>query len=217
MEINKCTTRVGWIDFCKGIGIFLVVLGHILRDVIAVDYIYSFHMPLFFFLSGLVFNAGKYDWKTLLKSRFNSLLLPYVFFYLLTLVYYIIVESHFRQIEVSALQSIAGMFVAAQIDGLMEHNGILWFLPCLFVVELLCFAVSRINDIKKEILAVISLAAIGFLVRTPLPWCLNIAMVCLQFFFIGRVYKLLSSRVVAQLCVGGINGLQHFAWLYYLV
>jgi fucose 4-O-acetylase-like acetyltransferase len=58
MEINKCTTRVGWIDFCKGIGIFLVVLGHILRDVIAVDYIYSFHMPLFFFLSGLVSNAG---------------------------------------------------------------------------------------------------------------------------------------------------------------
>ena len=180
--MSGSVSRISWIDFCKGIGIFLVVLGHTLRDKNIVMYIYSFHMPLFFFLSGIVFNSTKFDWKTLLKSRFNSLLLPYVFFYLITLFYYIVVESHFRSIGVTSLQSFAGMFLAAQIEDYMSHNGILWFLPCLFVVELLCFTVKSIGDTKKEIFVVLLLTFSGFLIKTPLPWCLNIAMVCLQFF-----------------------------------
>ena len=58
--------RMRWIDYAKGVGIFLVVLGHTLRSLVnssilesstavsAIDqWIYAFHMPLFFFLSGL--------------------------------------------------------------------------------------------------------------------------------------------------------------------
>jgi len=58
--------RVQWVDYAKGIGIFLVVFGHTLRGlvnssiletstiVVSIDqWIYSFHMPLFFYLSGL--------------------------------------------------------------------------------------------------------------------------------------------------------------------
>ncbi|MCV3214943.1 acyltransferase family protein [Plectonema radiosum NIES-515] len=58
--------RLHWVDYAKGIGIFLVVVGHILRGLVNssileesklllfVDrWIYGFHMPLFFFISGL--------------------------------------------------------------------------------------------------------------------------------------------------------------------
>ncbi|MBH8553904.1 acyltransferase [Nostocaceae cyanobacterium CENA357] len=58
--------RLYWVDYAKGIGIFLVVVGHILRGLVNssilqpttllnfVDsWIYAFHMPLFFFISGL--------------------------------------------------------------------------------------------------------------------------------------------------------------------
>ena len=51
-----------WIDYAKVIGIFLVVFGHVLQGQIACssdnilkllwDYIYLFHMPLFFMISG---------------------------------------------------------------------------------------------------------------------------------------------------------------------
>ena len=57
-----------WVDYAKAIGIILVVYGHVARGVfnaglpmdearfVLVDsIIYSFHMPLFFFLSGLFF------------------------------------------------------------------------------------------------------------------------------------------------------------------
>jgi fucose 4-O-acetylase-like acetyltransferase len=58
--------RIGWVDTAKGLGIILVVLGHVLRGLVASNiltltptaafidaWIYAFHMPLFFFLSGL--------------------------------------------------------------------------------------------------------------------------------------------------------------------
>lgn len=58
--------RLHWVDYAKGIGIFLVVVGHVLRGLVnssilqpsallfLVDrWIYGFHMPLFFFISGL--------------------------------------------------------------------------------------------------------------------------------------------------------------------
>ena len=58
--------RLHWVDYAKGIGIFLVVVGHVLRGLLSssilkpspwlnfVDqWIYAFHMPMFFFISGL--------------------------------------------------------------------------------------------------------------------------------------------------------------------
>jgi fucose 4-O-acetylase-like acetyltransferase len=57
--------RVSWVDGAKGIGIVLVVFGHVFLGLaaaglagagplrVAVDAVYTFHMPLFFFLAGL--------------------------------------------------------------------------------------------------------------------------------------------------------------------
>lgn len=66
LDSGKNFKRIVWIDYAKGIGIFLVVFGHVLRGLVSssilqtstleqsVDqWIYAFHMPLFFFLSGL--------------------------------------------------------------------------------------------------------------------------------------------------------------------
>ena len=56
--------RINWVDIAKGIGIVLVLLGHAPRDSMRMQYplidflyyfIYSFHMPLFFFLAGMIF------------------------------------------------------------------------------------------------------------------------------------------------------------------
>ena len=51
--MDTSNRRIEWIDIAKGIGILLVILGH----TIALKYskvLYTFHMPLFFLLSGLV-------------------------------------------------------------------------------------------------------------------------------------------------------------------
>jgi len=61
------TNRSGWVDYAKAIGIILVVYGHVARGLynagiafpeplysLTDSVVYSFHMPLFFFLSGII-------------------------------------------------------------------------------------------------------------------------------------------------------------------
>lgn len=76
------------VDFLKGIAILLVVIGHFNPVKQVGNFIYSFHMPLFFFLSGITFwysfgkklnreNSKKLISEVLMKRVF-SLCLPYV-------------------------------------------------------------------------------------------------------------------------------------------
>lgn len=75
-------TRKVSIDIAKGIGISLVVLGH-LNDYfgasipVAYKFIYLFHVPLFFFLSGLFFKE-KEGLGDCLKKKFFRLYIPYL-------------------------------------------------------------------------------------------------------------------------------------------
>ena len=127
--------RVGYIDIARGIGILLVVLGH--NDFGYVSpfgyrLIYSFHMPLFFFLSGYFLNASV-PFVDFLKKRFNSLLKPY--FFTIFLIYF--TSLSFGKMGIAtALQRIAKSLYASTIyiDWVQ-----LWFLPHLFIVGLYAY------------------------------------------------------------------------------
>ena len=57
ISMQKSSLRIEWIDICKGLGIFLVVIGHTSIAQISqtvYNWIYSFHMPMFYMLSGMV-------------------------------------------------------------------------------------------------------------------------------------------------------------------
>ncbi len=75
--INFMSHRIDWIDMLKGLGIILVVFGHTAhaKDTIRI-LIYSFHMPMFFIISGYLFKT-KDKYKNFLK-KFMTLLLPYL-------------------------------------------------------------------------------------------------------------------------------------------
>lgn len=90
-ELN--VKRIEWIDVCKGLGIFLVFIGHTNVSQLSrtlYDWIYSFHMPLFYMLSGLVFDKTKYNtFRKYINRRFKTLILP---FFILNTILYIIAE-----------------------------------------------------------------------------------------------------------------------------
>lgn len=81
----------------KGIAILLVLLGHSfilypinLLDIpwckSTFDVIYSFHMPLFFIISGLLFaNSTHKEYLSMMKGKVKRLLLPYAFYHVLNL------------------------------------------------------------------------------------------------------------------------------------
>jgi fucose 4-O-acetylase-like acetyltransferase len=85
--------RITWIDSARGIGIVLVVYGHVLRGLhassvgvqepwftVSDTVLYSFHMPLFFFLAGLVVEASisKYGRLPFALGRTKALAYPYL-------------------------------------------------------------------------------------------------------------------------------------------
>jgi fucose 4-O-acetylase-like acetyltransferase len=90
---NEGTGRVQWIDFARGAGIALVVFGHVWRGLMNAgllaedalyravdDGIYLFHMPLFFFISGLLFTASdqRREFGKALQHSASRLLYPLV-------------------------------------------------------------------------------------------------------------------------------------------
>jgi acyltransferase len=78
--------RFNWVDNVKGLAIILVVLGHIASPFSA--FIYSFHMPLFFIVSGFFLNPTN-ELKSEIFRSFKRLFKP--FFIYLTLGF--IIES----------------------------------------------------------------------------------------------------------------------------
>lgn len=82
--------RLAWVDAARGLGIILVVYGHALRGQITArlypasaltvwqdQLIYAFHMPLFFFLSGLFAGVGTRT-EGFVARRFRTLAWPYL-------------------------------------------------------------------------------------------------------------------------------------------
>ncbi len=82
-----------WVIYAKAIGIILVVIGHVIRGLENADItsptpffktvdtlVYSFHMPLFFILSGIFYEHSfkKYGGKKLILNKLKTILYPYV-------------------------------------------------------------------------------------------------------------------------------------------
>ena len=147
------------IDIVKGIGIFLVVFAHLNFQEPMQTVIYSFHIPLFFIVSGLLFRREKYEtWKSFLVRRFHTLILPYLFFALTTLAFYIAVEFakngfHEASIRV-AVQYLIQVFIA-QYSMVYGPNIPLWFVPCLFLTECLYYWVSSVKSTAARSILII--------------------------------------------------------------
>lgn len=101
----KENQRIDWIDIAKGIGIILVVLGHcVVKTDFTHKFIFSFHMPLFFILSGYCFHVEKYEnIKEVFCKRAKALLLPYGRFILVGLVVTLLIPQWRTALTVKGL------------------------------------------------------------------------------------------------------------------
>ena len=66
--------RVNYFDIAKGIGMVCVILEHLSLSAVNMV-VFTFHMPLFFIISG--YFLKKQDMKLLVRKKFRQLLIPY--------------------------------------------------------------------------------------------------------------------------------------------
>jgi len=129
MNITKLP-RLLEIDVAKGLGIVFVVLGHnwlfINHYSTLNQAIYTFHVPLFFFLSGLMFKQHD-NISFLMSKRLTSLLKPYFIVLILFEFYRFVTE---KSVSISPFLGI--LYATGQSISITS----LWFLPHLFIVIL---------------------------------------------------------------------------------
>jgi acyltransferase len=198
--------RFHWIDALKGFGIMLVVLAHHSLPIALDTYIFSFHMPLFFFISGFLFDFGKYTESSgnFVKGRFRSLIVPYFCFAVITCIFYFLLDELYtpgiasiKFFENSIFHGISHILVA--FGPAISYNPPLWFLTCLFVTELLFYGLAKkyYGDPEKLVFWLIIAGVIGYLYSIYLPfripWNVDVALAAIVFYGAGNLFKRLTE------------------------
>lgn len=194
---SKKNERVPVFDVLKGIGIFLVVLGHVTHHENLGSWIYAFHMPLFFMVAGFFYRPkDNYVWK-----QFKSLLVPYFVFALLSFAYWCFIESKFRPVK-------SGMDVIAQFTNIFYpmnmvekpgphiFNVVLWFLPCLFVTSL--FSHYLLGFLKKSwavLVCLLIFVVFDSFFKFQMPFYITQMCFAIPFFLLGNYLNLYKGII----------------------
>lgn len=197
--MRRLYSRLAALDSLRGFGILLVVLGHTSWSAGLVSWIFSFHMPLFFIISGMLFHERQF--LDSFKRKAIRLLVPYVFFGTVTLAYWALIERRLRGDEGSVPNALANIVLARAGSDNYPQNAALWFLPCLFVTEMLFLGIFTFVKSKRAIrydwAVAATLATVSFLSiiamhsfdlpidRLRLPWALDILPFSMLFYCIG--------------------------------
>ena len=192
--------RLPFVDVAKGIAIWLMLIGHQYICNLFSIYIDSFHMPLFFFISGMFFRKNKPFFQNL-ESAIRGLLIPYLFFSIINMSIcwispYIHPELYHNMTGIDIFRAaFSGIFLG--VDQVTSTSflplGPLWFLMALFVIRVFCSAISSV--IKNEtIWAVVSIAmsiSIYFILTTNV-YSLKSGMMATPFFIAGFLMRKLD-------------------------
>ena len=183
--------RVRYIDFMKGIGILLVILGHMQKLISSklLFIIYTFHIPLFYFISGNLYQK-KYDKlnkKDYFKKISKSLLYPYFTLFMINMIYGIL------KYGLNRLPKYILSFIYSNYIFDSNYVGAVWFLCSLFVVEVLFFIIH--NSKYKKVLICISII-IGIIMKYIVtvygfrfPFWIDISIFGLLFYSFGFMIK----------------------------
>lgn len=175
------------VDVAKGIGIILVVMGHCHPGIFQKVIIGSFHMPLFFFLSGLFLFKRDEKFSVFIQKKAKTLLFPCLVFGIILSTYSTLIDVITHNDTIPFGLRYIGLFINMRQN---PFPGSLWFFPCLFLVELFLYWIWALcKDIRIIISYSIVLALIGGIVHhyygKGLPWSLDIALYATLFSAVG--------------------------------
>lgn len=192
--------RENWIDISRAILIILVVLGHYSKTshwqlTNISDYVFLFHMPAFFIISGYLYKPiEKIDGiKNFIVKKAKRLLIPYIAYLLLiTSIRYIYIFTHDFTVKFIAKDLFKNIYGGSYLN---FNSGILWFLSCLFFIEI-TWAIIDIkfhsNKIKLFIVILFYILAhiqAWYFPNFKAPFAIDIAFISLAYYYFGLYVK----------------------------
>lgn len=196
--------HLDFLDLAKGIGILLVVLGHgMFPNHFLID---SFHMPMFFILSGITFpppsRLNTSNTKEWLFKKIERIFVPYIFFAIVSGV-----------IEV----------VVGRVNHSSPFNSPLWFLQTLFCSILIYYIVNMFMSNRRINVMCVCIAVSAYYiykythVASVLPFAIYRALIAMVFIHIGTLlsnYYKKEQRITSALIISMIAFFVFMSGLY---
>lgn len=200
-DVYTCTicqsNRIPYIDFVKGVAIFLMVLCHAGLQNSFTQWIYSFHMPLFFIVSGFLVGNSYKPIISYIRRKSKQLLIPYFLFALILCFGH---DSYFDWVGIvyGSRNSLNASFSFTP----------LWFLPCFYLSTIINNVINFVTKKWIKLVILVTIGSFGLImsVNYPIslgyPFSLNISFVGVALMFLGKVGgKLFIDK---PLCGGGM-------------
>lgn len=209
--------RFDYVDIAKGLGIMLVIMGHI--EYAYVPFCGSVHIPLFFILSGYLYDMERpctASYGETVRKRVKRLLIPYFVYNLILYAKYLLklVLTHEFTINLG-IKAFLGFLYSSSLfyknvptennfEGFVFGNGPLWFLTAMAVASvffyfIIYYVLKHRYDIRKIVISSLMLCYVSWLLcrflPVYLPWSFEMALLGCVFMLLGlcmRQYNLVE-------------------------
>lgn len=211
--------RLGHIDAAKALGIYLVILAHTHLFEPIQNWIYTFHMPLFFFISGYLFS---YERNTsaapFIRKRFRQLIIPYAAINLITWLAWALAGRNFGSSADQGIPLLAPLKAALLGYGAeMVHDVPLWFLLCLFIIETIHYLLFRRKGFRWSIVLIFVFLIAGYvnyaLNPVLLPFSLGTVLTGMVFYATGHLLRQTEFRLNIAAAMLYLAATIAIAWL----
>lgn len=202
------------IDILKAIGIIFVVAGHSSSPLF--NWIYSFHMPLFFFVSGFLrYSSQSKPWGKFLIGKIKASLLPYFVFWFISVIIFGNLKSLIttREFASFGLDQIKGLILGGHWLADFSNNFPLWYLQLFFIAVIIFEIIARYFHPILKVVTFFALCLVTIPFQNLLPgrpvFHINVLPAALSFMLLGYfVSYLVSTKNVkilkSNLAVGGL-------------
>ena len=213
--------RIDWLDTLRGLAMFFVIWGHTFPNNkgLVRKYIYSFHMPLFFLISGITYKDEDLSTKEFIIKKIKSFVIPYI---IMNIISYVIFYILFRFGIIDNFEPF-NWFIGilyAHDEVFTIPCGPSWFLLVLFLVEILFYYFKRIFDKDGTLGIAVSVCGIISYVNSLseyqvyTPWHLEAVLTGIVFYYIGyliskniNVLDNLMKKHFRSFCLGLLLGI----------
>ncbi|MDB5992029.1 MAG: gumF [Herbaspirillum sp.] len=204
--------RYGFIDNAKAIGIVLIVCGHSKGlPAYLSHFIFSFHVPLFFFISGFLVKSGKLEASigNNVKKILRTLGVPYIQFFLLAWIYWLATRHIGSKALLFADQSwyspVTGLFTGLESDLYVDPP--LWFFPSLILTAIVYQAARKWMTLAASTGLFVMAGFILLLLWKDVPYRLPLGLdnmwIALSFYALGQCFRERNS--FSDVLTGGLQ------------
>lgn len=193
--------RIEYIDTAKGIAILLMIIGHcywINSIPHLMSLIYSFHMPVFFVISGILLKPFFQNNKNELFLSIRKLIIPYIITAIIICIICIIKEMKdgmpiysIIYINLKRIIFANGFNQGTELFATTPSIGPLWFLWAFFIAKT-CFSFLKVRFSGFELLLIIASLFIFACLSIRiirLPFSIQSGICCISYIYIGYMFR----------------------------